>query len=315
MKTASVKTAQVIKEKNPAIAFSSPVRKTVLLCLNGFQNQDTHDSLPMKEYFESQFQKDRENCEIHCVQLFMPAEKKTHHHAHFERALRQDIESYIRKGYDIQLLGYSFSAALAAKMCHRYRKNISRVIFVAPVYDTIFNHMISGYLKYAWKFHKLAKKYGSRMAKTMGRQTTKGLMGLLVSIFSSILLNRHYFRNIRCDTLLIRGDADTLCTEHSLKKVRSKLRGENVLYLYPGLTHGILKNVKLNGIVYEDILHFSFNTPFILEKSTKEIDAIRHEEVTVYYDEDGEPIPTFGEIFHGLDPDADTETRLDQEGL
>lgn len=311
----TTETTQVIKENNPNIAIETPVRKTVLLCLNGFQNQDTHDSLPMKEYYESQLNKDRGNCEVVCVQLFLPADKKTHHHGKFEKVLRNAIESYIEKGYDIQLLGYSFSASLAAKMCHKYKKHITRVIFVAPVYDTILNHMIPGYLKYAWKFHKLAKKYGNRMAKTMGRQTTKGLMGLLIAIFSSILLNRHYFRGIKCDTLLIRGDADELCTEHSLKKVRSKLKGNTVLYMYPGLTHGILKNVKLNGIVYEDILHFAFNTPFILEKNTKEVDMKQKEEKNVYYDEDGERIPTFGEIFKGLDPEAEVETRLDQEGL
>lgn len=306
---------QVIKEINPKITFETPVRKTALLCLNGFQNSDVHDSIPMKDYFDQQFKKEYENCEVICVHLFFPADKKTHHHKKFEQALRKAIEEYIAKGYDIIIMGYSFSASLAAKMCRVYRKNITRAIFVAPVYDTILNHMIPGYIKYALKYQKLVKKYGAKMAKTMGRQTTAGLPGLLISIFSSILINRHYFRSVKCDTLLIRGSKDELCTEHSLKKVSSRIKGNMVRYTYPDFTHGILKTVHQNGVVYEDILHFCFNTPFLLERNILEVNSKKTQKQMVRLDEDGEPIPTFSQIFEELDPDAEEQTALDQEGL
>lgn len=297
---------QVIKEYNKNIEVFTPLRKTVLLATNGFQTTDTHDSLPMKEYFDNTFAKDFPNCEIDLVKLFEPSDKKTHKTRHFEKQLEDAIESYIAKDYDIFLMGYSFSAALVCRMAKKYQKNVLRVILVAPVYDTLINHMIPGYIKYAYKFHKLNKKYGKKVAKAIGRQTVVGLPGLLIAIFASILENRKYFKRVSQPTLLIRGDNDILCTKHAIGKVSEKVKGENETYLYPKMTHGILKSVRLNGVVYEDIFHFSFDTPFYLESRVQVVNKeTKREEGVRKVDDDGDVIPTFDEIFSEIDPDGD----------
>ncbi len=298
---------QVIKERNPKIEVYKPLRKTVLLCTNGFQTTDTHDSLPMQEYFNNSFKKDFPECEIALVKLFEPSQTKTHRHLSFEHELDKKIQEYIQKGYNIYLMGYSFSAALVCKMAKKYQKDVLRVILVAPVYDTILNHMISGYIKYAWKFHKLNKKYGKKVSKAIGRQTVKGLPGLLLAILFSILQNRKYFKKVEQPTLLIRGKEDILCTEHSIKKITRKIKGEKETYLYPKMSHGILKSVRLNGIVYEDVFHFCFDTPFYLENSVQFVQPVKKEEKEekVKLDEDGYVIPTFGEIFSQIDPSGD----------
>lgn len=297
---------QVIKELNRNIEVFTPLRKTVLLATNGFQTTDTHDSLPMKEYFDNTFSKDFPNCEISLVKLFEPSDKRTHKTRYFERQLEETIVSYIQKDYDIFLMGYSFSAALVCKMAKKYQKNVLRVILVAPVYDTLVNHMIPGYIKYAYKFHKLNKKYGKKVAKAIGRQTVVGLPGLLIAIFVSILKNRKYFKRVTQPTLLIRGDNDILCTKHAIGKVSKKVKGENETYLYPKMTHGILKSVRLNGVVYEDIFHFSFDTPFYIENKVQVVNKVtkKNEDVRKV-DEDGDVIPTFDEIFSQIDPDGD----------
>ena len=297
---------QVIKEYNKNIEVFTPLRKTVLLATNGFQTTDTHDSLPMKEYFDNTFAKDFPNCEIDLVKLFEPSDKKTHKTRYFEKQLEDAIESYIAKDYDIFLMGYSFSAALVCRMAKKYQKNVLRVILVAPVYDTLINHMIPGYIKYAYKFHKLNKKYGKKVAKAIGRQTVVGLPGLLIAIFASILENRKYFKRASQPTLLIRGDNDILCTKHAIGKVSEKVKGENETYLYPKMTHGILKSVRLNGVVYEDIFHFSFDTPFYLESRVQVVNKeTKKEEDVRKVDDDGDVIPTFDEIFSEIDPDGD----------
>ena len=297
---------QVIKEYNKNIEVFTPLRKTVLLATNGFQTTDTHDSLPMKEYFDNTFAKDFPNCEIDLVKLFEPSDKKTHKTRHFEKQLEDAIESYIAKDYDIFLMGYSFSAALVCRMAKKYQKNVLRVILVAPVYDTLINHMIPGYIKYAYKFHKLNKKYGKKVAKAIGRQTVVGLPGLLIAIFASILENRKYFKRVSQPTLLIRGDNDILCTKHAIGKVSEKVKGENETYLYPKMTHGILKSVRLNGVVYEDIFHFSFDTPFYLESRVQVVNKeTKREEGVRKVDDDGDVIPIFDEIFSEIDPDGD----------
>jgi len=300
---------QVKKEKNSAIVISKPTHKTVLLCANGFQTQDTHDALPIQEYFQKNFASDYKDCTIDCVHLFAPAEKKTHHHKLFEKALDKKITSYIAQGYDVILMGYSFSCSLVAKMAVKH-KEIKRVIFVAPVYDTIVNHMIPGYIKYALKYMRLRRKYGNKVSKAIGRQTVEGLPGLLIAIFASILANRHYFSKVRQDTLLIRGEEDVLCTEHSLKKVESKLKGNYEVYHYPKMTHSILKSLKFNGVVYEDVLFFSFDTPYRLEKQVA-FSSLKKEEqaITRAVDEDGEVIPTFNEIFEEIDPEEEEEAK------
>ncbi len=295
---------QAIKERNSKINVFQPLRKTVLLCTNGFQTTDTHDSLPMQEYFLSTFANDYPFCEIELVKLFEPSIKKTHKTKYFEEQLENAIEKYIKKDYIIYLMGYSFSAALVCKMAYKYKKYIPRVILVAPVYDTIINNAIPHYIKYAYKFHKLNKRYGKKVAKAIGRQTVQGLPKLLLSIFKSILVNKKYFKRFPQPTLLIRGLDDILCTNHAIKKVQRKLNNENELYLYPKMSHSILKTVRLNGIVYEDILHFAFDTPYHLETKTK---LIAKEDKKEYVpkektDEDGQRIPTFDEIFSQLDP-------------
>lgn len=298
---------QVIKENNPKIEVYKPLRKTVLLCTNGFQTTDTHDSLPMKEYYENNFKKECPNGEIELVKLFEPSDKKTHHMSYFENVLENAIRFYIDKGYIIYLMGYSFSCSLVCKMAKKYQKNILRVILVAPVYDTLINHMIPGYIKYAWKFHKLNKRYGKKVAKAIGRQTVVGLPGLLIAIFGSILGNRKYFKKVMQPTLLVRGTDDILCTKHALAKVSKKIKGENETYLYPKMSHGILKSVRLNGNVYEDIFHFAFDTSYMIITDVKIIDKDTKEEVKkeVILDENGEEIPTFGEIFAQIDPDGE----------
>lgn len=297
--------SQITKERNSNIKIFRPFRKTVLICTNGFQTTDTHDSLPMQEYFNSNFKEEYKDCEIVLVKLFSPSDKKTHKMKVFEENLDNILQEYVKKDYDIILLGYSFSAALVAKMAKKYYQNISRVILVAPVYDTIVNNMIPSYIKYAWKFHKLNKKYGKKVSKAIGRQTVVGLPGLLIAIFGSILKNRKYFKSIKQPVLLIRGDEDILCTTHSIKRVKRALQGENMLYTYEGMTHGILKTVKLNGIVYEDILNFCFDTPYLIQKE-EDVLFTKSEEINkVKYDDDGNYIPTFAEIFAEIDPNED----------
>lgn len=307
---------QVLKEKNDKIDVFSPLRKTVLLCTNGFQTTDTHDSLAMQEYFKNNFKKECPNGEIALVKLFEPSDKKTHHFSSFENRLEKAIEDYSSRDYIIYLMGYSFSCALIAKMAKKYSKNVLRVIFVAPVYDTLINHMIPGYIKYAWKFHKLNKKYGKKVAKAIGRQTVRGLPGLLISIFISILRNRKYFKKVSQPTLLIRGTDDILCTQHALKKVSEKVKGETETYLYPKMGHGILKSVRLNGVVYEDIFHFCFDTGYLLENNSKIVDKRTKQEIKEQpkLDENGDVIPTFGEIFASIDPDGeDYSTQSENE--
>lgn len=307
-------TSDVLKEININIETSKPHNKTVLLCLNGFQNSDTHDSTMMMDYFNEHFKKDFENCEVKTVSLFYPAKKETHHHKYFEKQIVNAIKTYSQEGYDIYLLGYSFSSSLACKMAHKYKNEVKRVVLVAPVYDTVKNGLIPHYIQYAYKFHKLTKKYGARMAKAIGRNTTEGMFGLLVSIFASILINRHYVRKVRQDCLVIHGDKDILCTDHSIEKVLNKVKGNTSFYSYKDMTHGIMKSLKENGIVYEDILNFCFNTPYLISKTCEE-KTIENEEYQEALDEDGNRIPTFLEIFNEMDPEGEKETVAEQEGL
>lgn len=304
---------KIVRERNDTIEIRRPETKTALVCLNGFQNSDTHDATSMMEYFDENFRSDFKECEIVPVHLFYPAEKETHHKRYFEKQIDTKLKELIDNGYDIILLGYSFSASLASKMSVKYKAYVRKLILVAPVYDTVVNGMIPHYIKYAWKFHKLSKKYGKRAANTIGRKTTKGLPGLLISIFHSVLADRHYFRKVTCDTLIIRGFDDLLCTEHSLRKVDSKIKGQHLSYQYPKMSHGIMKSIRENGAVYDDILHFAFSTPRLyddtkvkLEKKVRTIEK---------YDEDGNRIPTFNEIFTQLDPDAVEEERKDSDAI
>lgn len=303
---------KVIKEKDKNIKFITPVKKTAILCSNGFQNSDTHDSFQLIEYFNTNFKKDYPQCEIVSVPLYEPADKKTHKAKIFKKRFESKIEEYHALGYEIILLGYSFSASLACKMQKKY-PYIKRLILVAPVYDTILNRMIPGYISYAYKFHKLTKKYGQKVANAIGRKTTNGLVSLLLAILKTVLLNRHYYRKVKCDTLILWGTADKLCTKHSMRKVNRMVKSNHILYKYDGLTHALMKSIKENACIFDDILHFAFNTPIINQIDSLSIDKVKRSNVKV--DEDGEVIPTFGEIINSIDPNIDEETSYEQSVL
>lgn len=303
---------KVIKEKDNNIKFITPTKKTVILCSNGFQNSDTHDSLQLIEYFNKNFKNDYPLCELVPVPLYEPAIKKTHKAKLFKKRFDDAIKKYHDEGYDIILLGYSFSASLACRMQVKY-PFIKKLILVAPVYDTILNNMIPGYISYAYKFHKLVKKYGQKVANAMGRKTTDGMVGLLLAILRSVLFNRHFYRRVKCDTLILWGTDDKLCTKHSMKKVNRLIKSNHILYKYEGMTHALLKSIKEDAIIFDDVLHFAFNTPLINQVETLNVDKIKR--VSVKVDEDGEVIPTFGEIFNDIDPKADKETSYEQSAL
>lgn len=308
----AIKKQKVIKNINSNIRIETPSRKTVLICANGFSTSDTHDSTARHEYFDKSFKEEYPTCEIVPVSLFLPSQKKTHSTKHFEKAYRKTIEEYISKGYDIRLLGYSFSGALTAKMACAYSEYVRKVILVAPIYDTIINNRIPGYIAYAWKFHKLRKKYGKKVSGSICRETSVGRVKTLFAIFFSILFNRRYLRKRETPTLIIHGTSDELSTEHAIHKIDKKLPAEHELFIYDKRTHAIRKNVRTNGIVFEDILHFAFNTPYLIEAES----TIKRREAAVAkpaLDEDGNPIPSFGEIFEELKPYSDEEAKYGEE--
>lgn len=305
---------KITKHINPDIRITTPEKKTVLICANGFLTTDTHDSIARHEYFDKSFKKDFPQCEIAPATLFEPSIRKTHRHSHYEKAYRSVIEEYIHKGYDIILLGYSFSGALTAKRANAYKDHIKKVILVAPIYDTFINNRIPGYLRYAYKFHKLRKKYGKKVSSAICRETTVGRVRTLFEILVSIRINRRYFRKISVPTLIIHGSEDLLSTDHAIRKIRKKIKGDHELFVYDKMTHAIRKSVRSNGVVFEDALHFAFNTPYLIESETT-VKRKEKQARKVSLDEDGNVIPTFGEIFEELKPYTDEERKYGEEEL
>lgn len=305
---------QVFKTVSNKIKITPIMNKSVLICMNGYQTMDTHDSTAMNEYFENNFKNDYPLCEIDLLLLFEPADVKTHNVKKMEKKIEDEIVKYEDLGYDIYILGYSFSCGLAAKMAYKHNKSIKKVILAAPINDILLSNMIPYYLKYVYKFYKFNKKYGAKVAKSIGRQTVKGMFGLLVVIFLTILKNRGYFKKITQDTLLLRGSEDLLCPKHSLKHVERKLHCNYNKCIYTGLTHSLLKTLKSSGIVFEDILNFAFSTPFLIDRVEKRYSYIK-KEVPIAYDEDGDIIPTFAQIFDSIDPDGEKEYISQQSDL
>lgn len=291
---------EVVRTKSANLKPVSIEKKTVLLCTNGFQTTDTHDFSQVYGYYMQNFSKDNPLCEVRMVPLFEASDKKTHHSHLYEKRLRKAIEEAISQGYEINLMGYSFSCALVSKMAYVYRKHVNSVILVAPIYDTILNNMIPGYLKYAKRFNDLKKKYGAKISNSMNRQTVQGMFFLMFSILRSILKNRKYMRHLDKRTLIIRGTDDVMCTSHSIKKIVNRLKGEYAFCLYSGMNHSILKSARLNGSVFDEILNFSFNTPFLVKRN----ETVKTQARKVIRDEDGEEIPTFTDIIRDLDPDS-----------
>lgn len=289
----------VTKTIDDQIKIFSPLEKTVILCCNGFQTTDTHDALPMCEYFRSAYQEDYPLCEIVPVFLFEASDKKSHRKKLFEQRIENKIQEYHAKGYQIILSGYSFSCSLVAKMAYKHQDWISKVIFIAPIYDCVMNNMIPGYLKFASKYAKLKKKYGKKVSKAIGRQTVQGMPFLLINIFLSVLSNRKYIRKISQDVLLLRGTSDTMSSEHAIKQVQKRLRGHFTTCIYDNMTHTCVQSLRLNGILFEDIFHFAFNTPFYLQE--EEVKKEEKEKNRIY------------QIFFELDPNCDDNTVAMEE--
>lgn len=202
------------------------MKKKIVLFVHGFMVHDWHDFHKYIDYVKANEQ--FSGYEYKLVYLYDRKVPKTSKPKKMYYTLKNEVSSYINQGYEVSLIGYSFSCSIVARVAKDF--NLKGVIYFAPAINLIKTKLLKQNLITAKKALKIRMKYGNKKAdKIMEKTKTKGVVILSLHICFSMIKYRKYFKS-NVPFLLIRGHDDTSCLEKDIYKILSKTKADKVIY-------------------------------------------------------------------------------------
>ena len=126
--------------------------KTVVICLHGLIKDAPHDFIPFKEYIEE----NDIDFDVDLITLYDIKDKKTFSLKRQIKLIEEKLTYYEGLGYNIILVGYSFSCGLCAKMTRKHK--ISKVVLVSPVTKILTKMGIKYYFSLFFRSFKMKTK-------------------------------------------------------------------------------------------------------------------------------------------------------------
>lgn len=240
--------------------------KKIVLLVHGFMVHDSHDFTWFYEYVNKSEQ--FKDCEFKLFKLYERTDKKTHKPKNMEKTLKDEVEKYLKDGYDVSLIGYSFSCNLVAKVATDL--HLKGVIYFAPAIKLLKTKLFNMHLKNAFKTLKLRIKHGKKKSqKIMERTKTSGIVLLSLHISMTMLKYRKYFKS-NVPFLIMRGIEDTYCLQDDvvwiLKKSKASYRITDTIH-ENGWNHFFVRRENLVPLQpTEEMLYFFQNINFLESK-------------------------------------------------
>lgn len=192
--------------------------KKIVLLVHGFMIHDSHDFTWFYNHV-SECEKFKD-IEFKLVKLYSRVEPKTSKPKNMYKTLKNEVLFYMNKGYEVSLIGYSFSCVLVAKIAREF--NLKGVVYFAPSLKLIKTKLFSTHVKNAFKTLKMRLKHGKKKAKKiMERTKTSGVIILSLHIFYTMLKYRKCFKN-NVSYFVLRGKDDTYCLQDDIAWIISK---------------------------------------------------------------------------------------------
>lgn len=235
--------------------------KKVLLCVHGFMVHDDHDFNLFETYFHEQI--DDPNLEIVKVFLYNRLNRKTIHHEAMFKELISITKKYIEEGYQVTLIGYSFSCSLVARAAKVL--NLDRVVFISPTNKLWKTKQIFKYVHIGLQSLKIRFKYGKkRSQRIMEKTKLTNTFKIALCIMRSTIKNRRYYKYVNVPCLIFKGQKDNLTLDSTIKeishKIKSKYRG---IYMFPNYDHFFIRSEgQFENEVFPLITKFAFEQQF-----------------------------------------------------
>lgn len=239
------------------------MKKRIVLLVHGFMIHDSHDFTWFYDYVTNC--PDFKNCEFKLIRLYDRTKGKTSRPKVMEKTLKNEILHYLNDGYDVSLIGYSFSCSLVAKVAKDL--NLKGVIYFAPSIKLLKTKLFSMHLKNAFKTLKLRIKHGNAKAqKIMDRTKTSGIVILSLHISLTMLKYRKYFKS-NVPFIVLRGYDDTYCLQDDVAWIASKTKANYVKTLTirgQDWNHFFVRRENLvGGIPSQEVLSFLKHVDFL----------------------------------------------------
>ena len=220
------------------------MKERIVLLAHGFMIHDSHDLKWFYNYVSTS--EEFKGYEFKLIKLYDRSKGKTSKPKVMEKFLKNEVQGYLDLGYDVTLVGYSFSCGLVAKVARDL--NIKGVIHFAPSIKLIKTNLLKMHIDNAWKTLKLRLKYGKKKAKKiMNRTKTSGLVVLSYHIALSMIKYRKYFKS-NTPFIIFRGIEDTYCLQEDvvwiLKRTCSKYV-KNITIHKEGWNHFFIRREEL----------------------------------------------------------------------
>ena len=189
--------------------------KRVVLLVHGFMVHDWHDMGKFKAYVDKNPLDDHTTFEL--VYLYERENGKTSKTKAMINTLKNKVKEKQDEGYEVILLGYSFSCGIVS--CVAKEMHLKANIYISPTLRLMKTHLFWIHIKNAFKVLKLKIKKGRKKAdKIMKKTRTKGIVRLSLHISISMLRTKKYYKN-DIPFLMMRGCEDEYCFNLDAYKV------------------------------------------------------------------------------------------------
>lgn len=193
------------------------MKKTKVLLFHGFMVHDRHDLRHFKEYLDDH---PIDNAEFELVYLY---DRHIYSSSSKKNMVKKNcklVREYKKQGYEVIIIGYSFSCIIAAEVSKKMKLN--GVVYLAPTIQLFKSRLFKLHLFNAMKTVKLRLKYGKKKAnKILEKTQIKGIIPLSYHITSMLTFTKRSYKN-NIPYLAIRGDHDTFCLKNDLEYVSRK---------------------------------------------------------------------------------------------
>ncbi len=236
--------------------------KKIILLVHGFMVHDSHDFTWFFNYVTTC--EKYKNLEFKLVKLYERENPKTSKPKNMYKVLKNEVLYYQSKGYDVSLIGYSFSCVLVSKVAKDLK--LKAVIYFAPSLKLIKTNLFKTHIKNAFKSLKLRLKHGKEKAKKiMERTKTSGVVILSLHIFLTMLKYRKTF-NSKTNFFILRGADDTYCLQSDIVYILKKTKANHIKTLTikgKDWNHFFVRRDYLNAYEAELVYNFFVNENFV----------------------------------------------------
>ena len=232
--------------------------KTVIICLHGLIKDAPHDFIPFKEYIEE----NDIDVDVDLITLYDVKDKKTFSLKRQIKLIEEKLTYYEGLGYNIILVGYSFSCGLCAKMTRKHK--ISKVVLVSPVTKILTKMGIKYYFSLFFRSFKMKTKsmFNKKKKQRLIKLNSLYIFDLVLSCFKCVGKTNREFKHINCPTLVMFGEYDDISKPKRMCEIRRQVK-PNVNFTmnyYKDANHVFIMSKSVDKTVYfNDIIRFVQN--------------------------------------------------------